>query len=278
MEYTYELPDSNTVLETICQILHNSESSSDKKIYRTILNANLDFNESTNFSGKRWDAYDLDIVFRIPASVYALNTKLLTNFKNRLKNLCEDLIPSECGYDVKDISFVPKLEHNKVDAKDTLIKNLDSKKLNILTSDILHKGERMSNAYLIMYCLENYLRTFIDYTLTERIGEDYESKISIPNNVKSKVYSRKNEEAKSKWLPLRGDKLVYYLDFNELGDLISNNWENFKLLIPSQPWIKVKIDELYSIRCLIAHNSYIDDTSFKVLNVDYEQLVKQLGS
>lgn len=34
----------------------------------------------------------------------------------------------------------------------------------------------MANAYIIVYCLENFLRDFIDRKLTDFYGSDYESK------------------------------------------------------------------------------------------------------
>lgn len=276
MKFTYELPNTKIVLNTIMQILNASRSSADANLYQAISQASLDFNESSNFSHKRWDAYDLDIVFRLPASIFAAKTELLEKSKARLKELCSQLIPAECGYDVNMVSIAPKLEGQTEDAVDTISALLESYKLSSLSSDIIEKGQRMSNAYLVMYCMENLLRNFIDETLKESLGDDYGSKMNLSNTVKAKISSRKNEESKNKWLPLKGNNLLYYLDFNELGDVITNNWECFKHLIPSQPWIKSKMDELYNIRCLIAHNSYIDDTSFEVLNVDYKQIVKQI--
>lgn len=276
MKFTYELPKAEVVLNTILRVMKASKNSVDVNLYKAIKHASLDFNESSNYSHKRWDAYDLDVILRVPASSFTTNSDLLEKSKARLKELCSQLIPAECGYDVNVVSIVPRLEGIDKDAVDIISESLESDKIFTLSSDLIEKGKRMSNAYLIIYCLENLIRNFIDETLTEVLGDDYEVKINLTNTVKSKVSSRKNEELKNKWLPLRGNNLLYYLDFNELGDVITNNWEFFKHLIPSQPWIKSKMDELYNIRCLIAHNSYIDDTSFEVLNVDYKQIVKQI--
>ena len=77
-------------------------------------------------------------------------------------------------------------------------------------------------------------------------------------------------------MPLRGDNDLYYLDFIELSELIINNWEYFKNLIPNQDWIRVKMADLYDIRCLIAHNSYISRDSIQLLEVTTKQLIAQL--
>lgn len=276
-DFTYELPNENDFLRTLLQILSNSTNLDDRLLSKVMVGASIGFSESTNFSQKRWNAYDLDIVFGIPAKTYADNIQLLDSYKRRLHRHCEKLIPSECGYDLKAVDIVPMIESVEQDATSVIESSLPSEKLNILSSEIIEKGKKMANAYLVMYCLENLVRDFVDRTFTEKVGENYEELVSMSNTVKSKIKTRKNDEKKNKWLPLRGGKAVYYLDFNELGDIITNNWDVFKSLFPSQEWLKAKIDELYRIRCLIAHNSYIDDTSFRVLNVDYEQLVKQLG-
>ena len=70
---------------------------------------------------------------------------------------------------------------------------------------------------------------------------------------------------------------MYYLDFSKLSDLIIYNWVHFEDVIPDQQWIKVKLDEMYNIRCLIAHNSYISDENFELLNVTTKQILKQIN-
>lgn len=196
---------------------------------------------------------------------------------DEIKYWMNEILPSNCGYKVKYLDIVPSMDDESKDAKDIILNSVESEKLNVLAMDLLENGKRMSQAYVILYCLENLLRDFIDKTLTKYIGEDFENKIFISNDVKKNAKSRKNDESKKAWLPLRGDKLVFYLDFKDLGDVIANNWESFKTLFPNQPWIKSKIDELYDIRNLVAHNSLLNDTAFKALEVDYEQIVQQLG-
>ena len=277
MEFTYELPNEKNVLNTVLTMLHSSVDVNDRIIYEIIKTSTLSYQESTEFSQQRWNAYKLGITFRMPTTDYAKNSKLLPGVKSKLREICSKIIPSECGYDLTSLEVVPEITTTKVDAIDEISSTVSIDKKNILSSDIIEKGKQMANAYIMMYCLENLLRKYIDSVLSRDFSDDYVSKINIPNAVKNKIESRKNEEAKNKWLPLRGDSVVYYLDFNELGDIIKNNWEHFKTSFPSQEWLKVKIDELYSIRCLIAHNAYINDTSMEILKVYYNQIVHQIG-
>jgi hypothetical protein len=86
-----------------------------------------------------------------------------------------------------------------------------SEKLNVLAKDLLENGIRMFDAYITLYCLENLLRDFIDRTLTNDLGDDYETKGVISNKIRRYSDKCRENEAKYMWLPMRGNKLVYYL-------------------------------------------------------------------
>ena len=124
--------------------------------------------------------------------------------------------------------------------------------------------------------MENHIRNYIDTKLTEKIGADYIISIAIPKKLKQGIETRKSQEQSKKWLPLRGDNDLYYLDFIDLVDVIANNWDYFKDDIPSQEWIKIKMQDVYDIRCLIAHNSYISDDNIQLLESTTKQIISQL--
>lgn len=277
IEFTYQLPDKDEFLQALLTMMSNSPKMNVRMAYNVIKYARLEFTKTTEFSEKVWDTYKLYITLRLPLEIYSSNQGMIESFSSEIKNITQTLLPSDCGYYVWSVKIVPTIDSDGQSVLEVISSSLNKDKLDILENDIVEKGKKMSNAYLTMYCLENLLRDFVDKTLTEAYGEKYEDKITIANSVKNKVNSRMNEEIKNKWLPLRGNSYVYYLDFNELGDIITSNWNYFKVLLPSQEWIKAKISELYIIRCLIAHNSYLDTTSFDALSVDYRQLVKQIG-
>ena len=73
---------------------------------------------------------------------------------------------------------------------------------------------------------------------------------------------------------------LIYLIFNQLPFLwdTSDNWEYFKAYFPSQGWISTKIEELYKVRCLIAHNSYAGDDEKDMVALYDKQIVKQIGN
>lgn len=187
-------------------------------------------------------------------------------------------MPPVSGYDVIGVSVSPSVLGTKKDAISEIQNQISDERFLTLNSDLTNKGKTMANAYIALYCLENHIRDYIDITFKGSLGEGYFSKITISKKTKSGIENRKQEERSKKWLPLRGDSELYYLDFIELADLITNNWDYFKTAIPDQNWINVKLKEMYDIRCLIAHNSFISEENIQLLNVTMNQILKQLYS
>ena len=141
--------------------------------------------------------------------------------------------------------------------------------LSILQPDLVDKARIMSKAYEYLYCLENILRDFLDQ-------HPQKTEFKIPNAVNKAITERKSEEAKNKWLPLRGNNAFYYIDFKDLGSIIGNNWDLFKDQFPSQYWIIAKIEDLTRCRNLTAHNSYIDLHELNLIKANFNAIVRQL--
>jgi len=141
----------------------------------------------------------------------------------------------------------------------------------LLPSDILEKGKEMSEVYLYLYCIENSLRIFIEEIMKTET-------VSIPKKVQDSIDKLKINEQESKYLPLRGDNDLFYCDFIVLGKIIVSNWLVFGKYFPNQNehWLNVMIDELYKIRCLVAHNSYVGKDERNSLKVFYKIITNQL--
>jgi len=143
--------------------------------------------------------------------------------------------------------------------------------LNLLPSDIQEKGREMSEVYLYLYCIENSLRIFIEeITKSETV--------LIPKKVQDTIDKLKKSEQESKYLPIRGGNELFYCDFIELGKIIVSNWTTFGKFFPKQNehWLNVMIEELYKIRCLVAHNSYVGKHERDSLKVFYKIITAQL--
>lgn len=170
-------------------------------------------------------------------------------------------------------TFNPLLddEESLLDSIQDIEKKINFGHLNLLPIDIQEKGRNMSDVYLYLYCIENSLRIFIEEIMKS-------DPITIPNKVQDTIDKLKRSEKESKYLPLRGNNNLFYCDFIELGKIIVANWSVFGRFFPKQNehWLNVMIDELYKIRCLVAHNSYVGQDERDSLKVYYKNIIAQL--
>jgi len=172
---------------------------------------------------------------------------------------------------IKEI-FIPVLEEDiMTDAIADIVQQVDYGKLNLLPKDIQDKGREMADVYLYLYCIENSFRIFISEIMKG-------GQVLMPKKVQETIDKLKASEKESKYLPVRGDNDLYYCDFIELGKIMISNWEVFGEYFPKQNehWLNVMIDELYKIRCLVAHNSYVGDHERQSLKVYYKNITLQL--
>lgn len=279
MTYTYKVPNDEDMRQALLLSFDDSPFPEDNMAHDLLADSVMEM-EGTNDKTDEEGVLELNVMVRTKPETYkqfdyeVQNTISLTIIKR-----INEILPKDSGYLVKYVNIVPSVNVNR-DAKDIILDSIESEKLNVLANDLLENGKRMSQAYVILYCLENLLRDFIDKALTKAIGSDYEviSKGVISSKLRTNAQKRKDEEAKKRWLPLRGDKLLFYFDFIDLSALIEKNWPVFDNSFPSLSWIKCKMEDLYDIRCLIAHNgTRLDDDNFNLLNADYKQIVKQIG-
>lgn len=169
-------------------------------------------------------------------------------------------------------SFAPLLDDESIiDVIADIVQQVNYGHLNLLPPDIQDKGREMSDVYLYLYCIENSIRVFI----AEIMSRD---EIQIPTKVQETINKLKASEKESKYLPIRGDNDLYYCDFIQLGKIIVSNWTIFGQYFPdnNEHWLNVMIGELYKIRCLVAHNSYVGDHERQSLKVYYKNITLQL--
>lgn len=201
-------------------------------------------------------------------------TSQYSNYKSK-GAYCYTLSPK-----YKDITKNGTLKPSKKALKDDLeniINNDLFKTIQTLPPDIKDKGSLMAEVYLYLYCIENTIRLFIEKVCTEVYGSAYFSKISVSPKIATEIHNRKLNAEKNKWLSVRGDSDLYYIDFKDLGELIANNWNIFERYFPGQNWIKQKVDELGNIRNIVAHNSFIGEHEKEMLRINFHTILKQIN-
>ncbi|MBF0169864.1 MAG: hypothetical protein HQK87_02040 [Nitrospinae bacterium] len=110
----------------------------------------------------------------------------------------------------------------------------------------------MGRLYVVLHCFENEIRSLIQETLEEKDGVDWQEK--LPTKVKRFAEDRQKKAINDSWL--EGDKsnLLGFVEFGHLSDIITDKWSYFESFVPSQHWLKQRMEELEKARNFIAHN------------------------
>jgi hypothetical protein len=124
-----------------------------------------------------------------------------------------------------------------------------------------NRSLEMARLYSVVFCFENDVRDFIREILTENVGVDWWNKLST--KIKSHAETRQAAAVKDSWLEGEKMDLLGFVDFGMLGSIIIEKWEHFGNIIPSQHWLKQRMDELEKTRNFIAHNRMLLPSEFQ---------------
>lgn len=128
--------------------------------------------------------------------------------------------------------------------------------------DLRNEARQMARLYALLYCFENTVRALIKDRLEDTHGVDWwEKKVSA--SVKRFAESRQKEAEKNSWLEGQRKDLISFIEFGHLRDIITNNWDDFSDLIPTQQWLSQRMDELEKVRNFIAHNRMLQPGEFE---------------
>lgn len=120
----------------------------------------------------------------------------------------------------------------------------------------------MARLYAVLFCFENEVRDFIREALLENDGEDWINK--LPIKIKENAESRRQTALSDSWLEGERTDILGFIEFGQLAQIIINKWEYFPV-IPSQHWLKQRMDEMEKVRNFIAHNRMILPSEFQRL-------------
>lgn len=121
----------------------------------------------------------------------------------------------------------------------------------------------MARLYALLYCFENEIRDFIRDALEEKEGLDWLDK--LPPKIKEHAESRRDTALKDSWLEGEKADLLGFVDFGQLAQIIIAKWDHFKDVLPTQHWLKQRMDELERARNFIAHNRMLLPGEFQRL-------------
>lgn len=273
--FTYDIPREDEYLSVLLLLLKGSDEND---ILELLTGGECSIAPSKTYSRRRRNAYLTEVRFYVSADKYGL---VSPEIKKRLLDYCQRIMPTKAGYDVESVSITPRLggkeQKSLNDEINEVSKTLDNmQKLISLPADLADRGKEMAEVYLFLYYAENVLRLFIEQIACDAHGPQFFTHLTVPKSSKDGITARKRNEQKNKWLRIRGDSDLYYLDFKDLGDIILNNWPLFSKYFPDQAWIKTKIEEMANCRNLVAHNSYVGEHEREVIRLNFRGIIRQL--
>jgi hypothetical protein len=281
MDFTYEIPNEEKYLSAVIMRIKMKGNS---ELASLLSESKCSILPSSSYSQQRWNAYYTTVDFAFPQNNYDKVIALMGGAsKEIVRQICADVMPAKAGFDVMDVTASISLEDTlqKFDPMEDLTKMSEGlpEKMRtvIIPDDIKAKAKVMSEVYLYTYCAENALRAFIEDVAIKNYGKDYLSKIMLNNKMKEKIKERKQLQEKKKWLSARGTSDIFYLDVDDLGLIIGNNWEIFKNYFPRLDWITVTISEIVDCRNQVAHHSYLQEQERDIIRTDLFKLLRQIG-
>lgn len=119
----------------------------------------------------------------------------------------------------------------------------------------------MGRLYTVLHCFENEIRSLIRETLEEHEGADWAEK--LPPKIKQFAEKRQKDAITDSWLEGEKSDLLGFVDFGHLSQIIIANWALFEAIVPSQHWLKQRMDELEKARNFIAHHRTLLPSEFQ---------------
>lgn len=138
-----------------------------------------------------------------------------------------------------------------------------------------NSAREMSRLYGLLFCFENELRSFVRERLEANEGLNWQER--LPPKVKTQAESRRNDALKNSWLEGEKTDVLGFVDFGHLTTIIVEKWEFFKDIIPSQHWLKQRMDEMEKSRNFVAHNRKLLPSEFERLYMYINDWLRVLG-
>lgn len=143
--------------------------------------------------------------------------------------------------------------------------------------DLRNEALRMARVYSLLFCFENSVRALIRERLEEKHGPGWMAPPTVTKKVCENAANRLADAEKNSWLEGEKKDLLSFTDFKDLCDIITNAWDDFADLIPTQHWIRQRMEELEKARNFIAHNRTLSSAEFQRIEMYIADWNKVVG-
>lgn len=141
--------------------------------------------------------------------------------------------------------------------------------------DLRNESLRMARLYALIYCFENSIRSLITDRLQETYGMNWWGE-KVPKRIREFAESRQTEAQENSWLDGQNKDPLSFVQFGHLSDIVLVNWDDFSDMIPTQHWLKQRLEELEKARNFVAHNRLLLPGEFQRIELyisDWNRMV-----
>lgn len=145
----------------------------------------------------------------------------------------------------------------------------------MLDTDNIQKARQMSLVYIAMHSFENSVRDLVKSAMAEAFLETWWDK--VPDKVRAKVKTRKEDDLKFRWHGSRGTEEIMYCDFGDLSSIIVVNWDLFKDILTDMEWAKAVLATLERSRNIIMHGGVVTREDIERIGINIRAWIRQTG-
>jgi hypothetical protein len=132
--------------------------------------------------------------------------------------------------------------------------------------DLRDQALRMTRLYALIYCFENSVRNLITQRMEEQHGVGWWAS-KVPKKARDYATRMQADAKTNSWLEGQRHDPIAFVTFGHLADIVTENWDDFSDLIPTQHWLRQRMEELEKSRNFIAHNRYLLPAEFHRLEM-----------
>jgi hypothetical protein len=138
------------------------------------------------------------------------------------------------------------------------------------------KAKRMGRIYELLFCLENSMRELIERTLKEADTlADWTD--GINENILRSARKREEQDQEARWHGPRGESILNYLDFPDLGGIILDRWDDFQDLLGDRRWVERYFSEMNPTRRALAHTGDLTDFDVERMEMRVREWLRVVG-
>lgn len=142
-------------------------------------------------------------------------------------------------------------------------------------SKLRAEARKMAHHYELFYCLENDIRQIITDRLNEKSGTNWWQEC-VPQSVQDTAKKNIEREAQQGVTP-RSELAIDYINFGELGQIISANWAVFGDMLKNKLAVERILSQLNLLRGPIAHCKALAEDEVERLELGLRDWFRQMG-